>query len=94
MAANGGDDEDGYGTIKMGRSMCRDELVVEAITNASIRASKVGYLASTYLRHEIYDAIINNRLVVIANLFPLTERSIIAPFWNEVGAIHFQRKIC
>lgn len=87
MAANI-DDDDGYGTIKMGRSICRDPLVVDAIRSASIRASEIGYLASTYLRHDIYDAVINNRLAVLNNMFPLLERSIL-PYWNEVSSVNF-----
>lgn len=78
------EDENDFTVIKMGKSICIDDLVIEAIKDASSRASKIGYLASTYLRHFIYSSVVNDRTEQMENiLFPVTERSLVR-FWNEV----------
>lgn len=80
------DDDEQFRTIKMGLlDVCSDRRVFNNLNDVAIRASEIGYLATTYLRHDVYDAIINDRQEVLNRLLPVTERSLV-PYWNEVSS--------
>lgn len=73
-----------FRTIKMGiTTICTDELLLRNINDAVIRASIIGYFATTMVRHLVYEAIIFRT----PNFVMPTSERLLAPYWNEVRII-------
>lgn len=76
------DEDDTLRTIKVGLLEHSDPVTIRNIKDVATRASKVWYLATTYLRHDMYDRIINDRPIQL----PVTPQTI-APYWYEVSIL-------
>lgn len=76
------DEQTDFRTVKMGLdTVCHDALLLSNIQDAVVSVSIVGYLASTMVRHKIYEALLFNDGNFV---MPSTER-LLAPYWNEVS---------